>query len=235
MATSSASPCRADQRASQGIRRSPSRRPRTARPPCATSAARPRRPSTSPPGDGEMGEDEGDVCSRSSTRSPSRSPTSLTRCSRPSRRRLRRSDLHDLMLNRTRHVTIASSVGGRWKAESSWHHRLRRRLNITEHNDQLHAEAEEALANITRRPGATCRRRSRPARCSSSSYWRAALIRIDVRAADRRVHGACAVEPVSISRHGRSAYPGRRAGGCVRRPSCSAPITARTISARWRC
>ena len=42
--------------------------------------------------DGDMGEDEAIVCSRNSTRSPSRPPTSLTLCWKPSRRRSWRSD-----------------------------------------------------------------------------------------------------------------------------------------------
>ena len=33
------------------------------------------------------------------------------------------------------------------------HHRLTERLNIMEHNDQLHVEAEEALANINKKTG----------------------------------------------------------------------------------
>ena len=42
-----------------------------------------------------------------------------------------------------------------------------------EHNDQLHVEAEEALANINKKTGRNMPQAVATARCSSSSYWRA--------------------------------------------------------------
>ena len=104
-----------------------------------------------------------------------------------------------------------------------------------EHNDQLHVEAEEALANINKKTG-----RNMPQAVATGAVLviiilASLLIRIDVFVLLIVVFMVLALwelrvdfaRSVCISRSSRC--------GCVRRPSCSAPITARTISARWRC
>ena len=93
-----------------------------------------------------------------------------------------------------------------------------------EHNDQLHVEAEEALANINKKTG-----RNMPQAVATGAVLviiilASLLIRIDVFVLLIVVFMVLALWELRSSRC-----------GCVRRPSCSAPITARTISARWRC
>ena len=90
-----------------------------------------------------------------------------------------------------------------------------------EHNDQLHVEAEEALANINKKTG-----RNMPQAVATGAVLviiilASLLIRIDVFVLLIVVFMVLALWELRC--------------GCVRRPSCSAPITARTISARWRC
>ena len=65
---------------------------KTARSRCATFVARPRNPLTRPSKTATWARTKAIVCSRNSTRSPSRPPTSLTLCWKPSRRRSWRSD-----------------------------------------------------------------------------------------------------------------------------------------------
>ena len=65
---------------------------KTAKSRCATFVARPRNPLTRPSKTATWARTKAIVCSRNSTRSPSRPPTSLTLCWKPSRRRSWRSD-----------------------------------------------------------------------------------------------------------------------------------------------